>query len=254
MNRRDQQIALAAALGGGFDATTRFRASTDTAQPPSLPRAEARHVHETTRSIEMSDTVTSDPDDERTPSSAEQAAAPGRTDAGTTRKLLLFAACRVASWWRARATARYYFTIAPLLRRNRRRLRQRQPRATHAASHRHGDRGQRRRHADRQAGRPARHARPRRRQGRALERRSEARPDRAPSQQPVREQRLLRRDGRTARSPICRARTTTCKRRLAVAHTGAVSEEEISHARDAVQCRASRARRRAPATRKRITR
>ena len=64
------------------------------------------------------------------------------------RKLLLALLARPSSW-RARATARTT-TRRALPRRNRRRLRQRQPRATDAASERHGDRGERRRHADRQ--------------------------------------------------------------------------------------------------------
>ena len=82
---------------------------------------------------------------------------------------------------------------------DRRRVRRRQPRATHAAGDRHGQRGQHGRHADRQDGRPGRHAGPGRLAHRAAERRGGARPGRAPGEHALREQQLLRGQCRAAR-------------------------------------------------------
>ena len=160
MNRRDQQIALAAALGGGYtdmpmpiDAARRCRCRACSRTDQSSPCVDA--TYSVVRSHTMSDTINAAPGDGgRRPTPAER-------KAPTQRKLLLslLAAAVVVAGAGLRRVLLHDRSIS---RGYRRRLRQRQSRATDAAGQRHRGCGERRRYADRQAGRAGRDARHRR--------------------------------------------------------------------------------------------
>ena len=119
---------------------------------------------------------------------------------------------------------------------DRRRLRQRQRRADHAADLRHGGRHRRRRHAVRQGRAAAGAARPGRRQGRARAGRGAARAS------TVRDVRNLfatscaarRRPSQLRSADLARAPSDLDAPRAPRRSSGAVSGEELQHARDAV--------------------
>ncbi len=98
----------------------------------------------------MSDTINTD---RTTSANSKRPAAPANATQPATQAQAVARAARRGRRGGGRGLRRVLLHGGPISRVDRRRLRQRQPRATDAASERHGRRGQRRRHADRQAGR-----------------------------------------------------------------------------------------------------
>ena len=143
MKRRDQQIGLIKALGGGFDATSTNLAIDGSGETHAVA-ARASSTAGTAQDSRRTDIAATEQDSEHgaiheRPSTNAPQPAPAPKPSTTKRRSAADAA-RARRHHRGRRVRAVLLPGRALPRKHRRRLRQRQPRATDAAGDRHGDR------------------------------------------------------------------------------------------------------------------